>query len=56
MDGFGARYAVNKQLTLGLEVFNLAGKKGNDSAGCGPLDFLTRAAQAKSNGPGKLPM
>lgn len=30
MDGFGARYAVNKQLTVGLEVFNLAGKKGND--------------------------
>ena len=25
-----ARYAVNKSLTLGLEVFNLAGKKGND--------------------------
>jgi outer membrane receptor protein involved in Fe transport len=25
-----ARYAVNKNLTLGLEVFNLAGKKGND--------------------------
>jgi outer membrane receptor protein involved in Fe transport len=27
---FGARYAVNKNLTLGLDVFNLAGKKGND--------------------------
>ena len=27
---FGTRYAVNKQLTLGLDVFNLAGKKGND--------------------------
>ena len=26
----GARYAVNKQLTLGLDVFNLAGKRGND--------------------------
>lgn len=26
----GTRYAVNKQLTLGLDVFNLAGKKGND--------------------------
>ncbi|MDM0078467.1 TonB-dependent receptor [Variovorax sp. J2P1-59] len=26
----GARYAVNKHLTLGLDVFNLAGKKGND--------------------------
>nr|WP_256219301.1 TonB-dependent receptor [Variovorax sp. 770b2] len=27
---FGARYAVNKNLTLGLDVFNLAGKKDND--------------------------
>ena len=27
---FGARYAVNKQLTLGIDVFNLAGRKGND--------------------------
>ena len=27
---FGARYAVDKHLTLGLDVFNLAGKKGND--------------------------
>jgi len=27
---FGARYAVNKHVTLGLDVFNLAGKKGND--------------------------
>jgi len=27
---FGARYAVNRQLTLGMDVFNLAGKKGND--------------------------
>ncbi|MDR6524380.1 outer membrane receptor protein involved in Fe transport [Variovorax paradoxus] len=27
---FGARYAVNKHLTLGLDVFNLAGRKGND--------------------------
>ncbi|MGI4779177.1 MAG: TonB-dependent receptor [Janthinobacterium lividum] len=29
---FGARYAVNKQLTLGLDVFNIAGRsgKGND--------------------------
>jgi hypothetical protein len=27
---FGARYAVNRHLTLGLDVFNLAGKKGND--------------------------
>jgi hypothetical protein len=27
---FGARYAVNRQLTLGLDVFNLAGSKGND--------------------------
>lgn len=27
---FGARYAVNRQLTLGLDVFNLAGRKGND--------------------------
>jgi outer membrane receptor protein involved in Fe transport len=27
---FGARYAVNRQLTLGLDVFNLAGKRGND--------------------------
>jgi outer membrane receptor protein involved in Fe transport len=26
----GTRYAVNKNLTLGLDVFNLAGKKGND--------------------------
>lgn len=26
----GTRYAVNRQLTLGLDVFNLAGKKGND--------------------------
>ena len=26
----GARYAVNRQLTLGLDVFNLAGRKGND--------------------------
>jgi len=26
----GARYAVDKHLTLGLDVFNLAGKKGND--------------------------
>lgn len=27
---FGARYAVDKHLTLGLDVFNLAGRKGND--------------------------
>jgi hypothetical protein len=27
---FGARYVVSKNLTLGLDVFNLAGKKGND--------------------------
>jgi outer membrane receptor protein involved in Fe transport len=27
---FGARYAVNKHLTLGLDVFNLTGRKGND--------------------------
>ncbi|MGO4392856.1 TonB-dependent receptor [Variovorax sp. M-6] len=27
---FGARYAVNEHLTLGLDVFNLAGRKGND--------------------------
>jgi len=27
---FGARYAVNRNLTLGLDVFNLAGRKGND--------------------------
>nr|WP_295983285.1 TonB-dependent receptor [uncultured Variovorax sp.] len=27
---FGARYAVNRQLTLGLDVFNLTGRKGND--------------------------
>ncbi|MFT4241883.1 MAG: TonB-dependent receptor [Acidovorax sp.] len=27
---FGARYAVNRQLTLGLDVFNLAGRKGYD--------------------------
>jgi len=27
---FGARYAVDKRLTLGLDVFNLAGRKGND--------------------------
>jgi hypothetical protein len=27
---FGARYAVDRQLTLGLDVFNLAGRKGND--------------------------
>ncbi|CAN5584618.1 TonB-dependent receptor [soil metagenome] len=26
----GARYAVNRQLTLGLDVFNIAGRKGND--------------------------
>ncbi|MDM0022878.1 TonB-dependent receptor [Variovorax saccharolyticus] len=26
----GARYAVNRNLTLGLDVFNLAGRKGND--------------------------
>ncbi|MCR6478261.1 TonB-dependent receptor [Variovorax sp. ZS18.2.2] len=26
----GIRYAVNPRLTLGLDVFNLAGKKGND--------------------------
>lgn len=27
---FGACYAVNQQLALGLDVFNLAGQKGND--------------------------
>ena len=27
---FGSRYAVNKHLTLGLDVFNLTGSKGND--------------------------
>lgn len=27
---FGARYAVSKHLTLGIDVFNLAGRKGND--------------------------
>jgi outer membrane receptor protein involved in Fe transport len=27
---FGARYAVDRRLTLGLDVFNLAGRKGND--------------------------
>jgi outer membrane receptor protein involved in Fe transport len=27
---FGGRYAVNKHLTLGLEIFNLTGRKGND--------------------------
>ena len=26
----GMRYAVNPHLTLGLDVFNLAGRKGND--------------------------
>ncbi|MDM0019015.1 TonB-dependent receptor domain-containing protein [Variovorax saccharolyticus] len=26
----GARYAVNRSLTLGLDVFNLAGSKSND--------------------------
>uniref|UniRef100_UPI000D36F5D4 TonB-dependent receptor n=1 Tax=unclassified Variovorax TaxID=663243 RepID=UPI000D36F5D4 len=29
---FGARLALNKHLTLGLDVFNLAGSKGNDIA------------------------
>ncbi len=27
---FGARYAVNRHLTLGLDVFNITGRKGND--------------------------
>ncbi|RYE65157.1 MAG: TonB-dependent receptor, partial [Oxalobacteraceae bacterium] len=27
---FGGRYAVNRHLTLGLDVFNIAGRKGND--------------------------
>lgn len=27
---FGTSYAVNKNLTLGLQVFNLTGRKGND--------------------------
>ncbi len=27
---FGTRYAVNRSLTLGLDIFNLIGKKGND--------------------------
>lgn len=27
---FGTRYAVNRHLTLGMDVFNLAGRKGND--------------------------
>lgn len=27
---FGSRYAVNKHLTLGLDVFNLTGSQGND--------------------------
>lgn len=27
---FGARYAINRHLSLGLEVFNLANRKGND--------------------------
>ncbi|WP_017757431.1 TonB-dependent receptor [Pseudacidovorax intermedius] len=27
---FGGTYAVSRQLTLGLQVFNLAGRKGND--------------------------
>lgn len=27
---FGGSYAVNRNLTLGLQVFNLAGRKGND--------------------------
>ncbi|NDZ12767.1 TonB-dependent receptor [Variovorax sp. WS11] len=27
---FGVRYAINKHLTLGLDVFNLAGRNGND--------------------------
>ncbi|WP_042577865.1 TonB-dependent receptor domain-containing protein [Variovorax paradoxus] len=27
---FGVRYILNKNLTLGLDVFNVAGKKGND--------------------------
>ncbi|RYF76829.1 MAG: TonB-dependent receptor [Comamonadaceae bacterium] len=27
---FGARYRVNPHLTLGLDLFNLAGRKGND--------------------------
>lgn len=26
----GTRYAVNSHLTLGLDVFNLTGRKGND--------------------------
>lgn len=26
----GTRYAVNRQLTLGVDVFNIAGRKGND--------------------------
>ncbi|VWX62411.1 Outer membrane receptor proteins, mostly Fe transport [Burkholderiales bacterium 8X] len=27
---FGARYAVDRNLTLGLDLFNIAGRKGND--------------------------
>lgn len=27
---FGARYAVNRHLTLGVDVFNITGRKGND--------------------------
>lgn len=46
----GATYAVNRQLTLGLQVFNLAGRKGNDIeyyyASCTAREVLADACGA----------
>jgi hypothetical protein len=42
---FGTTYAVNRHLTLGLQVFNLAGSKGNDIeylyASCAARDVVS---------------
>ncbi|MET3496309.1 TonB-dependent receptor [Variovorax boronicumulans] len=57
---FGARYAVNRNLTLGLDVFNLAGKKGNDIeyayASCSAGEVVTGACNGGVNGRHVHPM
>ncbi|MES2188461.1 MAG: TonB-dependent receptor [Pseudomonadota bacterium] len=40
---FGGRYALTPQLTLGLDIFNLAGRKGND------IEYLYASCTARES-------
>ncbi|MDN4591569.1 TonB-dependent receptor [Xenophilus aerolatus] len=50
---FGATYAVNRRLTLGLQMFNLTGKKGNDIeywyASCSAREVVSGACRSGIN-------